>query len=103
VNAYIEKLQTILSAARFIAEPHISVDDRGKSCSCGQMCILPMGRCCTFANCGLAAASGKRRPNLSTAPHHKHAGKHDVVAATSPDVQQVLNEIEAILDAQSPN
>ena len=35
--------------------------------------------------------------NLSTAPHHKHIGESDVIAATPPDLAQVLREIEGFL------
>jgi len=37
-------------------------------------------------------------PNLPTAPHHKHIGDNEVVAADAPDLQSVLNEIEAMLE-----
>ena len=36
-------------------------------------------------------------PDLSTAPHHKHVGENDVVAADAPDLQFVLKEIEALI------
>lgn len=36
-------------------------------------------------------------PNLPTAPHHKHVGDREVIAADVPDLQFVLNEIKAIL------
>ena len=35
--------------------------------------------------------------DLSTAPHHKHIGKTDVVAANAPDLESVLKEIEALI------
>ena len=38
-------------------------------------------------------------PNLSTAPHHKHVGETDVVAANAPDLESVLREIEALIKA----
>lgn len=38
-------------------------------------------------------------PNLSTAPHHKHVGETEVVAADAPDLESVLKEIEAIIGA----
>jgi hypothetical protein len=38
-------------------------------------------------------------PNLSTAPHHKHIGENDVVAVDAPDLQSVLKEIEALIQA----
>jgi len=38
-------------------------------------------------------------PNLSTAPHHKHIGETEVVAADAPDLESVLKEIEAIIGA----
>jgi hypothetical protein len=34
-------------------------------------------------------------PHLPTAPHHKHIGESNVIAADAPDLQTVLNEIEA--------
>jgi len=37
-------------------------------------------------------------PNLPTAPHHKHIGDNEVVAADAPDLQSVLNEIETMLE-----
>ena len=36
-------------------------------------------------------------PNLPSAPHHKHVGENDVIAADSPDLQSVLKEIEALI------
>lgn len=36
-------------------------------------------------------------PHLPTAPHHKHIGETEVVAANAPDLQSVLKEIEAFV------
>ncbi|MCC6298897.1 MAG: hypothetical protein IT314_06340 [Anaerolineales bacterium] len=36
-------------------------------------------------------------PRLPTAPHHKHLGAADVIAADAPDLQSVLREIEALI------
>jgi hypothetical protein len=36
-------------------------------------------------------------PHLPTAPHHKHIGGNDVIAADAPDLQSVLKEIEALI------
>ena len=36
---------------------------------------------------------------LSSAPHHKHIGENDVVAADAPDLQSVLKEIEGLIQA----
>jgi hypothetical protein len=38
-------------------------------------------------------------PNLPSAPHHKHLGETDVVAAKTPDLQSVLKEIEGLVQA----
>jgi hypothetical protein len=38
-------------------------------------------------------------PKSPSAPHHKHTGENDVVAANAPDLQSVLNEIEAMIQA----
>jgi hypothetical protein len=35
--------------------------------------------------------------HLPTAPHHKHVGESDVIAANAPDLQSVLNEIEGMI------
>jgi hypothetical protein len=35
--------------------------------------------------------------HLTTAPHHKHVGEFDVIAANAPDLQSVLNEIEGMI------
>ena len=35
--------------------------------------------------------------DLPTAPHHKHLGEKDVIAANAPDLQSVLKEIEALI------
>jgi len=37
--------------------------------------------------------------DLSTAPHHKHIGENDVIAADAPDLQFVLKEIEGMIKA----
>ncbi|MBI3163874.1 MAG: hypothetical protein HYZ24_04265 [Chloroflexi bacterium] len=39
----------------------------------------------------------KHFPHLSSAPHHKHIGENEVVAADAPDLQSVLKEIEALI------
>jgi hypothetical protein len=36
---------------------------------------------------------------LPSAPHHKHIGENDVIAANAPDLQSVLKEIEAMVGA----
>lgn len=36
-------------------------------------------------------------PHLPTAPHHKHIGENEVVAANAPDLQSVLMEIESLI------
>ena len=38
-------------------------------------------------------------PKLSTAPHHKHIGDTEVVAANPPDLEIVLKEIEGLIKA----
>lgn len=38
-------------------------------------------------------------PHLPTAPHHKHLGENEVIAANAPDLQSVLKEIEGIIGA----
>jgi hypothetical protein len=37
--------------------------------------------------------------DLPTAPHHKHVGETEVVAANVPDLQSVLKEIEGMIKA----
>jgi len=39
----------------------------------------------------------KHFPRLSTAPHHKHIGENEVVAANAPDLESVLKEIKALI------
>jgi len=39
----------------------------------------------------------KHFPHLPTAPHHKHIGENEVVAANAPDLQSVLKEIESLI------
>lgn len=41
----------------------------------------------------------KHFQNLSTAPHHKHIGEDEVVAADAADLESVLKEIERIVSA----
>ncbi|MDO8752449.1 MAG: DUF6516 family protein [Anaerolineales bacterium] len=36
-------------------------------------------------------------PDLLSAPHHKHIGENEVVAANAPDLESVLKEIEALI------
>lgn len=43
----------------------------------------------------------KHFPHLSTAPHHKHTGENDVLAASAPDLFQVLKEIEDIIESSA--
>jgi hypothetical protein len=40
-----------------------------------------------------------RKLNLSTYPHHKHHGaEENVIASTPPDLPQILNEIEDLVE-----
>jgi hypothetical protein len=41
----------------------------------------------------------KHFPHLPTAPHHKHVGEDEVIAADAPDLRSVLKEIEAFVGA----
>jgi len=41
----------------------------------------------------------KHFPHLPTAPHHKHVGETDVIAADAPDLSSVLKEIEGMIGA----
>jgi len=34
---------------------------------------------------------------ITSAPHHKHVGETEVVAANAPDLQTVLKEIEGLI------
>ncbi len=43
----------------------------------------------------------KHFPHLPTAPHHKHIGKSDVLAANAPDLFQVVKEIEDMMNARA--
>jgi hypothetical protein len=36
-------------------------------------------------------------PDLPSAPHHKHVGESDVIAADMPDFFSVLKEIESLI------
>jgi len=36
-------------------------------------------------------------PKLPSAPHHKHVGETDVMAADAPDLESVLREIETLI------
>lgn len=38
---------------------------------------------------------------LPSAPHHKHIGENDVMAANAPDLESVLKEIEALIKPQT--
>lgn len=38
--------------------------------------------------------------DLSTAPHHKHVGENNVMAANASDLQSVLREIETLIARQ---
>jgi len=37
--------------------------------------------------------------HLPTAPHHKHVGEEDVIAASAPDLESVLKEIEGLIES----
>jgi hypothetical protein len=41
--------------------------------------------------------NAKHYPHLPSAPHHKHAGENEIVAADVPDLQTVLKEIEGLI------
>lgn len=39
-------------------------------------------------------------PKLPSAPHHKHVGENNVIAANAPDLESVLKEIESLIDSK---
>ncbi len=39
-------------------------------------------------------------PKLPSAPHYKHIGENDVIAANAPDLQSVLKGIESLIDSK---
>lgn len=43
--------------------------------------------------------NAKHYLHLPSAPHHKHLGENEVIAADAPDLQSVLKEIEAVIKA----
>lgn len=45
--------------------------------------------------------NARHYPDLPSAPHHKHAGESDVLAAEMPDFFQVLKEIENIIESNA--
>jgi hypothetical protein len=126
VNAYIENLQATLSVARFVAEPHVSVDDRGEIVFVRADIYFADGSLLHFRELWVGRGKWEKKtyvyhyqnaagalifrydntphfPNLSTAPHHKHDGEQNVVAAKAPDLQQVLDEIETMLASKEQN
>jgi len=45
--------------------------------------------------------NARHYPHLPSAPHHKHVGESDVLAADRPDLFQVLKEIEDIIESSA--
>jgi len=123
-NAYFRKLQVLLKASPFVAEPRIQFDDRGE--------VLFIRADIYFIDNSLLHFRelfiGKKRrikqaytyhyqrsdgtlvfrydnsphfPDLPTAPHHKHLSEKGVVAAQPPALAEILQEIETMLQKES--
>lgn len=119
-NAYLEEILTLLSASPFVHEPVVNVDDRDEVwfiradvhfidnslLHFRELFIKqdnPVKKAYTYhyqredETMVFRYDNTPHYPHLSTAPHHKHVGETDVIAANAPDLESVLKEIEALI------
>lgn len=118
---YFERVQALLTASPFVHEPLLSFDDRKDAWFIrGDIYFIDNSRLHfreLFVSQGnpvkIAYSYHYQRaaetmifrydnaphyPHLPTAPHHKHVSDDRVIAATMPEFEAVLREIENLID-----
>ena len=119
-DAYLQKIQAALSASPFVAQPVISVDDRGEVWFIRADIYFIDNSLLHFRELFIGQGKLQKKtytyhyqredgtlvfrydnaphfPDLPSAPHHKHVGESDVIAADAPDIFSVLKEVEDLL------
>ena len=121
IDAHLEAIQTALHASPFVHEPRISVDDRGEVWFLrGDIYFIDNSRLhfrelfirqdewikksyvYHYQNADGALVfrydNSPHYPDLHNAPHHKHVGDADVIAASPLDLSYVLDEIAVLIE-----
>jgi hypothetical protein len=119
-NDYLDHIRELLSASPFVHEPQIEVDDRGEVWFIRADVYFIDNSRLHFRELFIGESQPIRKsysyhyqrpdgalvfrydnaphyPDLPSAPHHKHMGESDVIAAEPPDLSNVLKEIENII------
>ena len=75
IEEYFENIKALLQTLALSQPPEVDYDYRDRETG--------------FIKGDLVFKDGSRLhfPNLPTAPHHKHVGENEVVAANAPDLQ----------------
>jgi hypothetical protein len=119
-EAYLRQLQSLLKASPYVAEPRITLDDRGEVLFIRADIYFIDNSLLHFRE--LYVGRGKRQkqsytyhyqradgalifrydnsphyPDLPTAPYHKHLADGKVVEANDPNIADILKEIEGII------
>jgi hypothetical protein len=121
INNYLDAIQTALRESPFVHEPKISADDRGEVWFLrGDVYFIDNSRL-HFRELFIQQGEPLKKsyvyhyqkadgtlvfrydnsphyPDLPTVPHHKHIGDAEVVSSSPPDLQEVLNEIAALIE-----
>jgi hypothetical protein len=120
IDGYLQKIQVALSASPFVAQPVISVDDRGEVWFIRADIYFIDNSLLHFRELFIGQGKLQKKtytyhyqredgtlvfrydnaphyPDLPTSPHHKHVGKNDVIASDVPDFFSVLKEVEDLL------
>ena len=120
IDEYLQKIQAALSASPFVAQPMISVDDRGEVCFIRADVYFIDNSLLHFRELFIDLRKLHKKtysyhyqhkdgsivfrydnaphyPDLPSAPHHKHVGDRDVIPSDAPDFFSVLKEIENLL------
>jgi hypothetical protein len=120
IDDYLQKIQTALAESPFVAQPVLSVDDRGEVWFIRAEIYFIDDSLFHFRELFIGSGQWQKKtytyhyqradgtlifrydnaphyPDLPSAPHHKHVGESDVIATNMPDFFSVLKEIESLI------
>jgi hypothetical protein len=123
-DRYLKKVQDALAASRIVLQPILSVDDRGEVWFLRADVYFIDNSLLHFRELWIGQGRRQKKtytyhyqrsdgalvfrydnaphyPDLPSAPHHKHIGENDILAAETPDLFQVLKEIEDIIGSSA--
>ena len=123
-DRYLKRVQDALAASRIVLQPIVSVDDRGEVWFIRADLYFIDNSLLHFRELWIGQGRRQKKtytyhyqradgtlvfrydnaphyPDLPSAPHHKHIGENDILAAEMPDLFQVLKEIENIIESSA--